>query len=118
MPSSRLRLWLIVLTVIAVLALVAAIPAAFFAMFMAAFAADDPTAPADSAWNLMVTFGAVGVAFYVLQIAGVIGGWIAYRNRRNRLAVGLSLMAAVPVVLVIVAVIAVVVVNTVWTMSL
>jgi hypothetical protein len=54
----------------------------------------------------------------VLSIAGVVGGWIAYRKRRNRLAVGLSLMAAVPIVLVVVAVVAVVLLNMFWTMSL
>ena len=118
MASTRLRLWLIVLSVIAAIAVAAAIPAAFLAMFMSAFAADDPNAPADSALNLLVTLGAVGVGFYVLQIAGVVGGWTAYRRRRNRLAFGLSLMAAVPIVLVIVAVVAVVLLNMFWTLSL
>ena len=118
MPSPRLRLWLIVVTVIAGIAVLAAVPAAFLAVFMTAFAADDPTAPADSALNLLATFGAVGVGFYLLLIAGVVGGWIAYRKRRSSLSFGLSLMAAVPIVLVVVAVVAVVVLNIVWTASL
>ena len=116
-PSARLRLWLIILTVVVAVAFVAAIPAAFLAMFMGAFAADDPTAPADSAWNLMVTLWGLGVGFYVLLVAGVVGGWIAYRKRRNRLSFGLSLLAAAPIVLVLVAIVAVVLMNVIWSMS-
>jgi len=117
-PSGRLRLWLIILTVIVALAFVAAVPAAFFAIFIGAFAADDPTAPADSAWNLMVTLWTVGVGFYVLLVAGVVGGWIAYRKRRNRLSFGLSLLAAAPIILVLAALVAVVLMNVIWTMTL
>jgi hypothetical protein len=117
-PSGRLRLWLIILTVVVALAFVAAIPAAFFATFMGAFAADDANAPADSAWNLMVTLWGFEAGFYVLLVAGVVGGWIAYRKRRNRLSFGLSLLAAAPIMLVLVAVVAVVLMNVIWTMTL
>ena len=117
-PSGRLRLWLIILTVVVALAFVAAIPAAMFATFMAAFAADDPNAPADSAWNLIVTLWAFGAGFYVLLVAGVVGGWIAYRKRRNRLSFGLSLLAAAPILLVLAALVAVVLMNVIWTMTL
>lgn len=117
-PSGPLRLWLIGLTVVVVLAFVAAVPAALFATFMGAFAADDPNAPADSAWNLMVTLWALEAGFYVLLAAGVAGGWIAYRKRRNRLSFGLSLLAAAPIILVLVAVVAAVLMNVIWAMTL
>jgi hypothetical protein len=116
--SSRLRIWLILVTVLAVIGILAAIPGAFFATYMAAFAADDPSAPADAAINLMFVLWGIDAGFVVLQLAGVIGGWLAYRKRRNRLSFGLSLLAIVPIALIILAFVLLVVVNTIWSLSL
>jgi len=50
----------------------------------------------------MRVFFWTGVACYILLLtAGVVGAWIAYRRRRNRMSFGLSLLAAVPIALVI-----------------
>ena len=106
-PSARLRLWLIILSVIVALAFVAAFPSALFATDMILFHAD-PNTPAESVWNMLGTVWAAGAGFYVLLIAGVVGGWIAHRKRRSRLSFGLSLLAAVPLVLVVAAAVTVV----------
>jgi hypothetical protein len=41
-PSKRLRDWLIIVTILAVIGFLAAIPSTLFGTYMAAFAADDP----------------------------------------------------------------------------
>ncbi len=117
-PSTRLRTWLIADTILAALGCVAGIPALLFATGMTAFAADDPHTSPDSVWKLMVDVWSVGGVFYVLLIAGVAGGWIAYRKHRDRLSFGLSLLAAAPIVLVVVALTGLTLVTTIWTMAL
>jgi hypothetical protein len=89
-----------------------------FGTYMSAFAADDPSAATDAAWNMMLAVWLIGIAYVLLLIAGVVGGWIAYRNRRIGVSLGLSLLAAVPIFLIIAGVVVVIVVNAVWTASL
>ena len=62
----------------------AAVPGVMLGTYMAAFAADDPSASTDAVWNFMVTVWLIGLAYVVLLITGVVGGWIAYRKRRLR----------------------------------
>ena len=46
----------------------------------------------------MRIFAWSGIALFVLMlVGGVIGGWVNFRRRRNRLSFGLSLLAAVPI---------------------
>jgi hypothetical protein len=113
--SNRLRTWLIILTIAAGLALIAAIPAALFGTYMAAFAADAPGTPADAVVNLMLAVWGVSAGYIVLLIAGVAGGWIAYRKRRQRLSFGLSLLAGVPMALVLLTILAFVVYSVILT---
>jgi hypothetical protein len=116
--SKRLRTWLIIVTILSVVGFVAAIPAAFFGTYMSAFAADDPSAPPDAVWNFMVAVWSIFACYVALIVAGVIGGWLAYRNRRNRLSFWFSMLAAGPILLTILAVIAFVVMSFVWTASI
>jgi hypothetical protein len=116
--SKRLRTWLIIITILSVFAFVAAIPAAFFGTYMAAFAADDPSAPPDAVWNFMVAVWTIFAAYVALIVAGLIGGWLGYRNRRNRLSFWFSMLAAGPILLTILAVIAFVVMSFIWTASI
>jgi hypothetical protein len=116
--TRRARAWMIVVTILAVLGILASIPGVAIGTFMAAFAADDPTASADAVWNLMVAVWLVGAAYVLLLIAGVVGGWIAYRRRRLRLSFGLSLLTVVPILLIVAGVLTIFVVNAVWTASL
>jgi hypothetical protein len=116
--SKRLRTWLIIVTILSVFGFVAAIPAGFFGTYMAAFAADDPSAPPDAVWNFMVTVWTIVACYAALIVAGLIGGWLAYRNRRNRLSFWLSLLSAVPILLTILATLAFVVLSFVWTASI
>jgi uncharacterized membrane protein len=99
--SKRLRTWLIVVTILSVVGFVAAIPAAFFGTYMSAFAADDPSAPPDAVWNFMVAVWSILAGYVALIVAGVIGGWLAYSSRRNRLSFWLSMLAAGPILLTI-----------------
>jgi len=117
-PSKRLRTWLIIVTIISVFGFLAAIPAAFFGTYMAAFAADDPSASADDVWNFMVTVWAIVAGYIALIVAGVVGAWIAYRKRRNRLSFWISLLAAAPILLFVAAIVAVMLMNVLWTASL
>lgn len=117
-PSRRLRIWLIIVTILASLGLIASIPGTLFGTYMAAFAADDPSASTDAVWNFMVTVWAIGAGFIGLLVAGMAGGWIAYRKRRNRLSFGLSLLAAAPIFLFIAAIVVVILMNALWTASL
>ena len=48
-------------------------------------------------------WGAVSILILLLA-TGSVGGWVAYRRKRNRLSFRLSLVAAVPVLLLIVGV--------------
>ncbi|HEY5983703.1 MAG TPA: FtsX-like permease family protein [Anaerolineales bacterium] len=114
-PSARLRTWLIIVTVLAALGLIAAIPGVLFGTYMAAFAADDPSASTDAVMNIMFTVWAIGGCYVLLLIAGVAGAWIAYRKRRNRLSFGLSLLVAVPIFLILLGLAAIVVINSVWS---
>ena len=116
--SKRLRTWLIIVTILSVVGFVAAIPAAFFGTYMSAFAADDPSSPPDAVWNFMVAVWSIFAGYVALIVAGVIGGWLGYRSRRNRLSFWLSMLAAGPILLTILAVVAFVVVSFVWTASI
>jgi hypothetical protein len=116
--SRRLRTWLIIVSILSVVGFVAAIPAAFFGTYMSAFAADDPSAPPDAVWNFMVAVWSIFACYVALIVAGVIGGWLAYRNRRNRLSFWFSMLAAGPILLTILAVVAFVVMSFVWTASI
>jgi hypothetical protein len=109
---------MIVVTVLAVLGLLAAVPGIMFGTYMAAFAADDPSASPDAVWNIMVAVWIVGLVYVLMLIAGLVGGWIAFRKRRIGLSFGLSLLAAVPIFLIIAGFVALYVVNAVWTASL
>ena len=117
-PSQRLRGWLIVITILSVFGLLVSIPATFFGTYMAAFAADDPTASPDAVWNFMVTVWAIAAGYVALIVAGVVGAWIAYRRRRSRLSFGLSLLAAAPILLLVAGVLAVFVINAAWSLAL
>ena len=116
--TRRQRVWMIAVTILAVLGIVSAVPGVMFGTYMAAFAADDPNAPADAVWNFMVVVWLIGLVYVLLLIAGVVGGWIAYRKRRIGLSFGLSLLTAVPIFLILAAIVAVFVMNAVWTASL
>jgi len=115
--SKRLRTWLIVVTILSVVGFVAAIPAAFFGTYMSAFAADDPSAPPDAVWNFMVAVWSIFACYVALIVAGLIGGCLAYRNRRNRLSFWFSMLSAGPILLTILAVLAFVIMSFVWTAS-
>ncbi|HET6846540.1 MAG TPA: hypothetical protein VFH29_06870, partial [Anaerolineales bacterium] len=114
----RQKIWMIILTILTVIGILAAVPGVMFGTYMAAFAADAPGTPADSVVNLMIGVWVVGFVYVLLLIAGVVGGWIAYRKRRIGLSLGLSLLAAVPMFLIVAGFIALFVVNAVWTASL
>lgn len=114
-PSKRLRVWLIVVTVLAVIGIVGAIPSVLFGTYMAAFAADDPSATVDAVWQFMLAVWAMGAVYVALLFTGVVGAWIAYRKQRSRLAFGLSLLAAVPIFLILAVIVVIVVVSYVWT---
>jgi len=60
----------------------------------------DPLLRQDAIGFRVFAWGAVAV-YLTLLVSGVFGGWIAYRKRRNRLSVGLSLLAAVPMLLLV-----------------
>ena len=75
-----------------------------FGTYMAAFAADAPGTPADAVVNIMIGVWISGLVFVLLLIAGVVGGWIAYRKRRIGLSFGLSLLTAVPIFLIVAAI--------------
>jgi hypothetical protein len=115
--TRRQRVWMIVVTVLAVLGIVSAVPGVMFGTYMAAFAADDPSASPDAVWNIMVAVWVIGIVYVLLLIAGVVGGWIAFRKRRIGLSFGLSLLTAVPIFLVVAAILAVFVMNAMWTAS-
>ena len=117
-PSKPLRVWLIVVSTVTALAFVAGVPATLFATYMAAFAADDPSASSGAVLGLMTVVWAVAAAFYILLIAGISGAWIAYRKRRNRLSFAMSMLAAAPILLIGLAIAAVVVTSFVWTASI
>jgi hypothetical protein len=117
-PSRRLRAWLIIVSTITALAMVAGVPATLFATYMAAFAADDPSASSGAVVGMMTAVWALAAGFYVLLIAGISGAWIAYRKRRNRLSFGMSMLAAGPILLIGLAIAAVVVTSFVWTASI
>ena len=116
--ARRQRVWMIAVTILAVLGIVSAVPGVMFGTYMSAFAADDPSAPPDAVWNIMVAVWLIGLVYVVLLIAGVVGGWIAYRKRRIGLSFGLSLLTAVPIFLILAAIVAVFVMSAVWTASL
>ena len=99
--ARRQRNWMIIVTVLAVLGIAAALPGVMFGTYMAAFAADDPSASTDAVWNIMVTVWLIGLAYVLLLLIGVVGGWIAYRKRRLGLSFGLSLLTAVPIFLIL-----------------
>src|SRR4030042_2431400 len=84
-PSKRLRTWLIIVAILSVFGFLIAIPATFFGTYMAAFAADDPNATGEDVMNFMVTVWGIAGGYIALIIAGVAGGWIAYRQRRSPL---------------------------------
>ena len=117
-PSKRLRVWLIFVTAITALAFVAGVPTTLFATYMAAFAADDPSASSGAVVGLMSVVWAVAAGFYLLLMTGLSGAWIAYRKRRNRLSFGMSMLAAAPILLIVLAGAALVVVSFVWTASI
>src|SRR4030042_5693437 len=106
-PSKRLRTWLIIVAILSVFGFLIPIPATFFGPSMAAFAADDPNAQGEDVMNFMVTVWGIAAGYIALIIAGVAGGWIAYRKRRSRLSFGLSLLGALPILLFVGAVLAV-----------
>jgi hypothetical protein len=62
----------------------------------------------------MVTVWAIAAGYLVLLVAGVLGGWIAYRKRRNRLSFGLSLLAVAPIFLFVAAIAGVVLMQYLW----
>jgi hypothetical protein len=117
-PSRRLRVWLIVVSTTTGLAFVAGVPTTLFATYMAAFAADDPTASSGAVMGLMTTVWAVAAGFYILLVVGISGAWIAYRKRRNGLSFGMSLLAAAPILLIGLVAAALVVATSVWTASI
>jgi hypothetical protein len=117
-PPRRLRIWLITVTILAALGVVAAIPATLFGTYMSAFAADDPSASTSAVLGFMAAVFACGLGFVALLIAGVVGGWVAYRKRRGRLAFRLSLLAAGPMLISLLAVAAFVVTSFIWTASI
>ena len=116
--ARRQRVWMIIVTILAVMGLLAAAPGVMFGTYMSAFAADDPSAPADAAWNMMLTVWIIGIAYILLLLIGLVGGWIAYRKRRIALPLGLSLLAAVPIFLIVAGLVTVIVINAVWSASL
>ena len=116
--TRRQRVWMIVVTILAVLGILAAVPGVMFGTYMAAFAADAPGTPADTVVNIMIAVWISGLVYVLLLIAGVVGGWIAYRKRRTGLSFGLSLLAAVPIFLIIAGIVVLFVVNAIWTASL
>ena len=116
--TQRQRVWMIVVTILAVVGILAAVPGVMFGTYMSAFAADDPSAGTDAAWNMMLAVWLIGIAYVLLLITGVVGAWIAYRKRRIGLSFGFSLLAAVPIFLIVAAIMVVIVVNAVWTASL
>ena len=116
--ARRQRNWMIIVTVLAVLGIAAALPGVMFGTYMAAFAADDPSASTDAVWNIMVTVWLIGLAYVLLLLIGVVGGWIAYRKRRLGLSFGLSLLTAVPIFLILASIAALFIVNAIWTASL
>src|SRR5574340_277930 len=99
--TRRQLVWMIIVTILAVIGVLAAVPGVAFGTYMSAFAADAPGTPADTVVNLMITVWVVGILYVLLLIAGVIGGWIAYRKRRIGLSLGLSMLTAVPIFLIV-----------------
>ena len=116
--TRRQRVWMIIVTILAAIGLIAAVPGVMFGTYMAAFAADAPGTPADTVVNIMIGVWIAGLIYVVLLIAGVVGGWIAYRKRRIGLSFGLSLLAAVPIFLIVAGFVVLFAVNAIWTASL
>ena len=117
-PSTRLRTWLIIVSILSVFGILIAVPATFFGTYMAAFAADDPNATGEDVMNFMVTVWGIAAGYLALIAAGVAGAWIAYRKRRSRLSFWLSLLAAAPILLFVLAIVALFLVNALWSASL
>lgn len=115
---TRQRVWMIIVTVLGVLGLAAAVPGVLFGTYMAAFAADAPGTPTEYVMNIMYAVWIAGGVYVLLLIAGMVGGWIAFRKGRNRLSFGLSLMTALPIFLIILGILTLFVVNAVWVATL
>ena len=59
--------------------------------------ADDPRTTMNQLWQMVgVVWGVAGI-FFALLLAGVIGGWVAYRKKRRRLSIGLSMLSVLPI---------------------
>jgi hypothetical protein len=102
--SGRLRRWLIALTLAAVLF-------SSFAVIFGFLINMDTKIEMNPRGDPIIRRDAIGlrifawttVTIYVLLLAGgVVGGWTAYSRRLNRRSFGLSLMAAVPILLLII----------------
>ena len=101
--STGLRTWLILLTLAALLCSVLALVFGFLINMDTKIEMNpngDPLVRQDAIGFRVFAWGAVAV-YLTLLVSGVFGGWIAYRKRRNRLSVGLSLLAAVPMLLLV-----------------
>ena len=95
---SGLRWWLILLTLAALLGSLLAAVFGFLINMDTKIEMNpngDPLVRQDAIGMRLFAWGGVAV-FILLLGAGVLGGWSAFRRRRSRLALGWSLLAAVP----------------------
>ncbi len=98
---SGLRWWLILLTLAALLCALLAVVFGLLINMDTQIEMNprgDPLLRQDAIGTRFFAWGGV-VLFVALLGVGVLGGWAAYRRRRSRLALGWSLLAAVPMFL-------------------
>ena len=107
-PSKSLRVWLILMTIGSVLVLLLTAAAAILGSVVPFFGFDR----SDFTWSQFFTMQglvwglAVGMAVFLL--VGVVGGWLAFRARRNGVSLALSLLALLPLALCLVGIVTVI----------
>ena len=102
-PSTRLRWWLIALTLATLLCALLAVVFGLLINMDTKLEMNprgDPLVRQDAIFFRTFTWGGVGL-FILLLAAGIVGAWRAYARGRSRRSFGLSLLAAVPMVLFI-----------------
>ncbi len=97
-PPTGLRWWLILLTLAALLCGLAALGFGWAVNLdteLRVTPKADPAVRGDAIGLRIFAWGTI-IVFTVLLILGVVGGWRAFRRGLSRRALGLSLVAAVP----------------------
>jgi len=104
-PSKVLRAWLVFLSIVAVIVFILILLFGWAVNLDTMYDVIPSADPLErqGAIEQRIVFWSGIVVFGLFLAAGVVGGWMARARQRNRLAVRLSLLAAVPIVLCIAA---------------